>query len=142
MSTNGKTPAQMYALGLGVVLVLVGIVGFFVDAGFDFGGGIEGDELIIFEVNGTHNLVHIVSGILGIALAGKNSTARLYAFGFGAVYALVTIIGLIDGETVLGLIPVNGADNVLHLAIAAVGILAAIASPKGDDARTRTAATA
>ena len=139
MSTAGKTPAQIYALALGVVLVLVGILGFFVDSSFDTGSNVQGDSLIGFEVNGIHNLVHIASGLVGLALAGKNSTARLFAFGFGAVYALVAIIGLIDGETVLGLIPVNGADNVLHLAIAATGILAGIASPEGDTGRTRAA---
>lgn len=139
MSTAGKTPAQIYALVLGIVLVLVGLVGFAVDAGFDFGGNIQGDELIIFEVNGTHNIVHLASGLVGIALASRNATARIFAFGFGAVYALVAIIGLVDGETVLGLIPVNGADNVLHLAIAATGILAGIASPEGDTGRTRAA---
>ena len=137
--TADRTPAQWFALLLGAVLVLVGILGFVVDASFDTGGGIQGDELILFEVNGTHNLIHLLSGIAGLALAGRNSTARLYAFGFGAVYALVTLIGLIDGETVLGLIPVNGADNVLHLAIAAVGILAGIASPEGDRGRTAAA---
>lgn len=139
MSTSGKTPAQIYALALGVVLVLVGILGFFVDSGFDTGSNVQGSNLIAFEVNGIHNLVHLASGLVGLALAGKNSTARLFAFGFGAVYALVAIIGLIDGETVLGLIPVNGADNVLHLAIAATGILAGIASPEGDTHGTRTA---
>ena len=139
MSTAGKTPAQIYALALGVVLVLVGILGFFVDSGFDTGSNVQGSNLIAFEVNGIHNLVHLASGLVGLALAGKNSTARLFAFGFGAVYALVAIIGLIDGETVLGLIPVNGADNVLHLAIAATGILAGIASPEGDSRGTRAA---
>ena len=132
MSTNGKTPAQIYAMALGVVLLLVGILGFFADSSFDTGSNVQGGSLLGFEVNGIHNLVHIASGLVGLALMGKNSTARLYAFGFGAVYALVAIIGLIDGETVLGLIPVNGADNVLHLAIAATGILAGIASPEGD----------
>ena len=139
MSTAGKTPAQIYALVLGIVLVLVGILGFFVNSGFDTGSNVQGDNLIAFEVNGIHNLVHLASGLVGLALAGKNSTARLFAFGFGAVYALVAIIGLIDGETVLGLIPVNGADNVLHLAIAATGILAGIASPEGDTRGTRAA---
>jgi hypothetical protein len=139
--TAGRTPAQLYALGLGIVLVLVGILGFVVDASFDTGSNVQGDELILFEVNGWHNLVHIASGLVGLALAGKNSTARLYAFGFGAVYGVVTLWGIIDGESVLGLIPVNGADNVLHLAIAAVGILAAIASPEGDRGGSRRTAT-
>jgi hypothetical protein len=52
----------------------------------------------------------------------------------------VTVWGLIDGDQILGLIPVNGPDNVLHLAIAAVGILAGLASPSRDAPTTRRAA--
>ena len=123
-----KTPAQLYALLFGATLLLAGILGFFVDSNFDFGNGIGGDELVVFEVNGTHNIVHIASGLLGLALAGAPSGARAYALGFGAVYLLVTIIGFVDGEDVLGLIPVNTADNFLHLAIALTGIAAGLAS--------------
>jgi hypothetical protein len=35
------------------------------------------------------------------------------------------------GDNVLGIIPVNAADNVLHLAIAALGIVAGLASRTG-----------
>jgi hypothetical protein len=55
-------------------------------------------------------------------------SARLFALGFGAVYLLVTIWGFIHGNDVLGLIPVDAADSALHLAIAALGIGAALAS--------------
>lgn len=135
---EGRTPAQLYALLFGVALLLVGIIGFFVDSSFETGSGIEGDELIIFEVNGIHNLVHIASGLLGLALAGSRSGARLYALGFGAVYLLVTIIGFIDGNDVLGLIPVNTADNFLHLVIALTGLAAgAASSPEASRDQTR-----
>jgi hypothetical protein len=122
------TPAQLYALLFGATLLLAGILGFFVDSNFDFGDGIGGDELVVFEVNGTHNIVHIASGLLGLALAGTAAGARAYALGFGAVYLLVTIIGFVDGDDVLGLIPVNTEDNFLHLAIALTGIAAGLAS--------------
>jgi hypothetical protein len=125
---RGRTPAQVYALVFGITLLVVGIVGFFVDSSFDVGSGIQGDDLIVFEVNGWHNLVHIASGVLGLALMGRADTARLYALGFGAVYLVVTIWGFIDGSDVLGLIPVNSADNWLHVAIAVTGILAGLAS--------------
>jgi hypothetical protein len=137
--TRNMTPAQMYALVFGATLLLVGIIGFAVNADFDTGSKVgTGDKLIVFEVNGWHNLVHIASGLLGLALFRRNDTARLYALGFGAVYLLVTIIGFADGSDVIGLIPVNGADNVLHLAIAALGIAAGLAS-RTDDRTTRTA---
>ena len=127
---NGMTPAQTYSLVFGATLLLAGLLGFIVNSDFDFGSGVQGDELIAFEVNGVHNLVHIASGLLGLALFRRNRTARLYALGFGAVYLLVTIIGLIDGNDVLGIIPVNGADNVLHLLISLAGIAAGLASPE------------
>jgi hypothetical protein len=124
-----RTPAQLYCLLAGLSLLLAGVLGFVVDAGFDTGNGIQGDELVIFEVNGIHNLVHIASGVVLLAAASRPPLARTVALGFGVVYGIVTIIGLIDGEDVLGLLPVNAADNVLHIALSALGIITALMSP-------------
>jgi Domain of unknown function (DUF4383) len=125
---HARTPAQVYALVFGITLVVAGVAGFFADSSFDVGSGVQGDDLIVFEVNGWHNIVHIASGALGLALMGTAAGARAYALGFGAVYLVVTIWGFIDGNDVLGLIPVNSADNWLHVAIAVTGILAGLAS--------------
>jgi hypothetical protein len=126
--SDARTPAQLYALLFGITLLAVGILGFIADSSFDTGSNVQGSDFIIFEVNGWHNLVHIASGIAGIALSRRADSARLFALGFGAVYLLVAIVGFIDGNDVLGLIPVDAADNVLHLAIAALGIGAGLAS--------------
>ena len=140
---RGMTPAQMYALAFGATLLLVGLIGFAVNSDFETGNGIQGDDLIVFEVNGIHNLVHIASGLLGLALYRRADSARAYALGFGLVYLLVTIIGFADGNDVLGLIPVNGADNVLHLLIALLGIGAGLASSnRSTTAHNSTARTA
>ncbi len=141
-STRGdKTPAQWFAYLAGAVLVLVGILGFFADSTFDTGSGIDGDKLLgIFEVNGIHNLVHIATGLLLLAVAPKRATARYGVLAFGAAYALVTVIGLIDGETVLGLLPVNPADNVLHIALTIAALVAGFASSDDDTHGGRTRA--
>jgi hypothetical protein len=110
------------------VLLAVGVIGFAVDASFDTGTTVEGDDLILFEVNGWHNLVHIASGALGLALGTSRSGARLFALGFGAVYLVVAAWGFVDGNSVLDLLPVNTADNFLHLAIALLGLGAGLAS--------------
>jgi hypothetical protein len=137
---NDRTPAQLYALTFGAVLLLAGILGFVADSSFNTGDGVRGDELVVFEVNGWHNLVHIASGLLGLALWRRRDTARAYALGFGAVYLIVTIYGFVDGNDVLTLLPINTADNFLHLAIAALGIAAGLASPADNrDARVATA---
>ena len=134
---SAKTPAQVFAYVTGAVLLLVGLIGFAADGSFTTGDGIDGGKLLgIFEVNGIHNLVHIASGLLLLAVAPKRASARAGAIAFGLAYGLVTLIGLIDGVDVLGLLPVNGADNVLHIALTAAALLAGFSS-RGDDARGR-----
>jgi hypothetical protein len=133
-SERRRTPAQWYCLLAGLSLLLAGILGFFVDASFTTGDGIDGDRLLsIFEVNGIHNLVHIASGLVLLAASPKRASAKTVAIAFGLVYSVVTIIGLIDGKDVLGLIPVNPADNVLHIALSALGLIAGFMSRGGDD---------
>jgi hypothetical protein len=128
-----RTPAQWYCLIFGATLLLVGIIGFAADAGFDTGSDIDGDKLLgIFEVSGIHNLIHIASGAVLLAFAGKREGARLAALGFGVVYLVVTIVGFIQGDNVLGIIPVNSADNFLHVAISLLAIAAGLASSDGD----------
>ena len=137
---RGRTPAQWYCLLAGLALLLAGIGGFIADATFDTGSGIDGDSFLGFEVNGWHNVVHVASGLLLLASYRRRASAKTVALLFGITYGAVALIGLIDGDDVLGLIPVNAADNILHIALSAVGILAALASPGDRDAlRTSTA---
>jgi hypothetical protein len=126
---GGRTAAQWVCLLGGVSLVVAGVLGFVADSSFDTGSGVQGDELIVFEVNGWHNLVHIASGLLLVAGAPRPGTAKLVALVFGLTYALVTVIGLIDGNDVIGLLPINSADNVLHIALTALALFAGLASP-------------
>ena len=130
--TNERTPAQLYALLFGAVLLLVGLVGFAVDSSFDTGSNVNGDDLIAFEVSGWHNLVHIASGLAGLALARTAAGARMFALGFGAIYLVVTLWGFADGETVLWTVPVNTPDNFLHLALGTLGIAAGLSSASRD----------
>jgi hypothetical protein len=115
----------------GATLVVVGLVGFASDASFNTGSGVDGGSLVGFEVNGIHNLVHIASGLLLLAGARRPGSARTVCLIFGITYGLVTLIGLIDGDTVLGLIPVNPADNVLHIGLTALAL--AFAFMEGHD---------
>jgi hypothetical protein len=130
---EGKTLPQVYALTLGVVLVAVGIIGFLVEPSFGIGDSAQRGTLIVFDINGWHNVVHLLSGIVGIALAGTAAKARLFCIGYGVVYVLVTILGFVvgDGGLLLSLIPINTADNLLHLVIALTGIAIGLSSPAG-----------
>ena len=125
---NGRTPAQLYALLVGGTLVIAGIIGFFYSSDFGSPGNVD-DVFGILSVNGWHNVVHIVTGALGLLALGY--AARAYAGGLGVVYVVIAIWGFIIGnhENILGFIPVNTEDNVLHLLIGISGIAAGLATP-------------
>ena len=137
-----RSPAQVYALVIGVTLVAAGILGFFYSASFSTGDGAEREALLgILDVNAWHNLVHIASGAVGLLVIGSYRGARWYALGLGAVYLVVTLLGFIagDGGEILTLIPVNTEDNFLHLLIGIAGIAAGLATPAHDRLRAVTA---
>jgi hypothetical protein len=132
---QSKSPAQVYALVFGVTLVAAGIIGFFYTASFDTGNGIERDAVLgILDVNGWHNIVHILTGVLGLLVVASYGASRGYAFGLGAVYIAVALAGFIagSGNELINLIPVNTEDNVLHLLIGIAGIGAGLATPAGE----------
>ena len=133
-----RTPARLYCLLAGISLLLAGVFGFISDSSFETGDGIQGDRFLGFEVNAIHNLIHLASGVVLIAASRTRASARAVALGFGLVYGLVAIIGLIDGEDVLGLIPINPADNVLHIALAALGVLTGLISRHDDRGHAST----
>ena len=73
-----RSPAQLYALIFGVVLVAAGIMGFFYEGSFSTGDDAPRDAVLgILDVNGWHNVVHILSGVIGLAVAGSYANARL-----------------------------------------------------------------
>jgi hypothetical protein len=135
---RARTPAQWYCLLAGLSLLLAGVLGFLSDSSFDTGNDVQGESFIGFEVNAIHNLVHLASGLVLLGASRARRSARTVAIAFGIVYGLVAIIGLVDGRDVLGLIPVNSADNVLHVALAALGILTGLMSRSDDRGHSDT----
>jgi hypothetical protein len=134
----GRAPALLFCRIVGPTLLLVGLIGFIVDSTFDTPpDNIGGSQLLgLFEVNGWHNIVHILSGLLLLAFAKNWRTARTGALIFGLTYGLVTVWGLVDGDDVFGIIPVNGEDNVLHVVLSVAALGAALATRPRED-RTR-----
>jgi hypothetical protein len=140
---NDYTPASLYAVLIGGVLLVAGIIGFFYSASFGSPGSVDA-VLGILDVNAWHNLVHIASGAAGLlAFASGPRASRTYAIVFGVVYIVVAIWGFIIGshESILGFLPVNTEDNILHLILGVLGIGAYAASDPAAEARaTRTRA--
>jgi hypothetical protein len=129
-----STPARLYCTLVGAVLVIAGIIGFFYSSSFDTGAAnvaADTDDVFgILGVNGWHNLVHIALGALALAVAGSPTGARSYCLGIGLVYVVLAIWGFIDSDNILiGLIPVDNEDNLLHLILGLVGLAAGAATP-------------
>jgi len=124
------SPAQVWARVIGWTLVLAGIVGFFYSSAFGSPG--ETDAVFgVLDVNGFHNLLHILSGLLGIWLARSYSAARAYCILLAVAYTVVAIWGFVigDGAAILSIIPVNTEDNLLHAGIALVSLVVGLSTP-------------
>src|ERR1041385_3690020 len=101
---EATSPARLYAIVVGAVLTIAGIIGFFYSSSFGSPG--EVDKVFgILGVNGWHNLVHLLTGVLGLMAAGY--AARTYALGLGLVYLVVAIWGFIigSGDSILSIVP-------------------------------------
>ena len=135
-SSMTATQLQKAAAAVGAVFLLVGILGFVPGITSNYGsmtfaGHESGAELLgIFEVSILHNLVHVLFGVAGLAMARTWSGARSFLIGGGAIYLVLWLYGLlIDLGSSANFVPVNDADNWLHLvlglAMVALGLLLA-----------------
>ena len=127
------SPARLYCLLVGAVLVIAGIIGFFYEASFATGDSIRTHDVFgVLSVNGWHNLVHILAGVLGLLAYGAGAyAARTYAMTMGVLFLTLAVWGFVvgDGDSVLSIIPVNTEDNILHLLLGVAGLGAALATP-------------
>lgn len=113
--TRLRDPQKLFALLFGLVLVVVGILGFVPQVVSD------GKLFGIFGINAAHNLVHVLTGLLGLVLGMYAGGASLFNKVGGVLYLLVFVVGVIAVALGSGLyLNLNWADNLLHLALALV----------------------
>lgn len=122
---GGTAPiVQIAAMVIGTVLLLFGIAGFIpgITSGFDeltWAGHHSGALLLgVFAVSVLHNLVHLAFGIAGLVFARSSATATAYLLWGGVVFAALWLYGIAVGHHgPMNLVPVNTADNWLHLGL-------------------------
>ncbi|MGE3287405.1 MAG: DUF4383 domain-containing protein [Pseudonocardia sp.] len=127
---TARMPVQLAATVVGAVFLLVGILGFVPGVTTDYdqlalaGHGSGALLLGVFAVSILHNIVHAAFGVVGLVLARTATGARNFLIFGGAVYALLWIYGVaVHHDSAANFVPVNNADNWLHLALA-VGMIA------------------
>jgi hypothetical protein len=132
-TTGPKTRLQTASQAVGAVFLLVGILGFipgitsnYGDLGFA-GHGSEALLLGIFQVSVLHNIVHLLFGAAGLLMARTDSQAKNFLLYGGIIYLVLWLYGLLIGhDTPANFVPVNNADNWLHLILGAAMIALAI----------------
>jgi hypothetical protein len=139
--------ARRIATVVAATFLLVGILGFIpgITQNLDqmeFAGHESGAELLgLFQVSVLHNLVHLLFGLVGLALARQADTARIFLIGGGLVYLALVVYGLVvDHETDANFVPVNDADDWLHLGLGVGMILLGVLTLSRRRAADRTGA--
>jgi hypothetical protein len=137
---RSMTWPQGLALVFGAVYLVVGVVGFFITGFDDFAGNEQHEMLIgLFMINPLHNIVHIVIGAAGLALARTLAGARTYGWLLAIGYAAAFVYGLIAINKPWDFLNINTADNVLHIATAVVGLIIALGPVRSAVAERTTA---
>ena len=126
---GNRHPVQLAAGVAGAAFLLVGVLGFvpgITTGHLQFAGHHGGAKLLgVFEVSVLHNTVHLLFGLAALWLARQAATAKWYLVGGGAIYLVLTAYGLAVGhDSAANFVPVNMADNGLHLVLG-LGLVAA-----------------
>ena len=121
---TGRSPVQAAAALVGMVFLLVGILGFIPGIttnydGLEAAGHESHAELLgIFQVSVLHNVVHLLFGAAGLAMARTASSAKAFLIGGGAVYLVLWLYGLlVDKASQANFVPLNTADDWLHFVL-------------------------
>ena len=144
---NGTTNlTQLVAGVVGAVFALVGVAGFVpgltpnLDS-IEWAGRTSDAELLgVFQVSVLHNLVHLAFGVLGLASLRSFVWAKSFLIWGGAVYLALAFYGVvIDLGGDANFVPVNTADNWLHVVLGTAMVVLGLVTTMVGGSRRRTA---
>ncbi|CAA9375064.1 MAG: hypothetical protein AVDCRST_MAG60-430 [uncultured Nocardioides sp.] len=142
---RGKT-VRLAAMVVGATFLLVGILGFIpgITTSYDameFAGHESRAKLLgIFQVSILHNIVHLLFGLAGLAMARTTRSAIAYLIGGGVIYLVLWLYGLfIDKNAAANFVPLNTADDWLHFVLGLGMIGLGLMGRKALDTTTTTA---
>lgn len=140
-----ESPAQTVATVVALAFLLVGVLGFIPGitshyGDMTFAGHDSKAQLLgVFEVSVLHNIVHLLFGVVGLALARTPAGAVSFLLGGGVVYLVLWLYGLlVDKASQANFVPLDSADDWLHFALGLVMVVAGVALRARRGGTTRT----
>ncbi len=119
-----RSTVQSAALLVGILLFALGVLGFVPGitthyGDLSFAGHDSGAKLLgIFQTSILHNVVHLLFGLVGIAMARSWEGARTFLIAGGTIFLVLFVYGLLaHGSSGANFVPFNSADNVLHVVL-------------------------
>jgi len=117
--------AKKLTMILGIILIIAGLLGFISNPLIGENG--------LFQTDLTHNLVHLVLGLIAVWVATKSLTGTVtYLKVVGIILVILAILGFVASGPLLGFILNNMADCWLHLVIGLIMIWAGFFGSKGE----------
>jgi hypothetical protein len=116
-------PTEALALVVALGLTAAGIAGFLVTGLDHFADHDTGQHLVGFELNGLHNAVHLVLGVVGLVAWTRLRWSIAYGALLAVGYAAVVVYGMFALHEEWDVLSLNRRDNWLHVALATVGLV-------------------
>lgn len=127
----GRADVQNAGMGVGILLMLVGVLGFIPGVTTQYselmllGPASHAMFLGLFQVSMLLNIVQLAIGATGWATSRTEHGARNFLLGAGALYIVLAIFGLIVGvDSAANFLALNMMDNWAHLVLGIVMIVA------------------
>lgn len=126
--------AQKFALAIGVAYLVMGVMGFIpglvsqsnvIPPSIENLGVVSGFGYLVglFPINTPHNVIYIITGLLGIVASIALDSSRLFSGQLGIYFTTLAVLGFVPvANTFFGLFPIYGANVILHGLTGALGI--------------------
>lgn len=116
---------------LGVIFILLGVVGFFLPT--------TGPLHDLLHLTALHSIIHLLSGIIFLAVSGSFQWSKAVSIIFGVIYAAIAVLGLFKTD-LFGLFTVTPTVEVIHFLVAILALFVGFkASQPATESQTESA---